>query len=70
MNRHAHFGTDSRAQASYSLSESEYAGRESAGAPWVGRLLAALDNAMLWLQPFLTHDNYEGLFHLVVDKVC
>lgn len=57
-------------QASYSLSESEYAGRESEGAPWVGRLVAALDNALLWLQPFLTTDNYEGLFHLVVDKVC
>ncbi|MEW5307113.1 MAG: hypothetical protein WDW36_009530 [Sanguina aurantia] len=55
--------------ASYCLSELEYAGRESEGAPWVGRLLAALDNAMLWLQPFLTTDNYEGLFHLVVDKV-
>lgn len=47
-------------QASYSLSESEYAaaGGEGSGG-WARRLLAGLEGVLAWLQPLLTTGNYE-----------
>lgn len=57
-------------QASYSLSESEYAAAELAGPGWAGRLCGALGALSAALRPSLTTNNWEALFQAVLDKVC
>jgi hypothetical protein len=49
----------------YELSEADY----SAGGSWPAALLLALHVHLRWLQPLLTPGCFEGLVHLVLDKV-
>jgi hypothetical protein len=55
-------------QASYLLGDDDYLQAEAEDG-WVGRLLAALDGQLRWLQPRLTPGAWEGLFHSLLDKL-
>ncbi|KAF5839442.1 hypothetical protein DUNSADRAFT_727 [Dunaliella salina] len=59
---------DEIATASYALSEAEYSAGEF-GDGWASRLLVVLEATLLWMQPLLTTNNYEGVLHSVLDKV-
>uniref|UniRef100_A0A7S3RBF0 Conserved oligomeric Golgi complex subunit 4 n=1 Tax=Dunaliella tertiolecta TaxID=3047 RepID=A0A7S3RBF0_DUNTE len=59
---------DEMATASYALSEAEYSAGEF-GDGWASRLLVVLEATLLWMQPLLTTNNYEGVLHSVLDKV-
>ncbi|KIY96251.1 Conserved oligomeric Golgi complex subunit 4 [Monoraphidium neglectum] len=54
--------------ASYLLGDDDYLQAEAEDG-WVGRLLAALDGQLRWLQPRLTPGAWEGLFHSLLDKL-
>ncbi|GAX77377.1 hypothetical protein CEUSTIGMA_g4823.t1 [Chlamydomonas eustigma] len=59
---------DELATVSYQLSDIEYSSRE-AEEGWAHHLVASVQLLMTWLQPILTTNNYEGLLHLLLDKL-
>jgi len=59
---------DTVATISYELSDAEYEENEL-NDPWVQRLLHAVETNMVWLQPFMTSNNYDLFVHLVIDFI-
>lgn len=59
---------DEVASVIYVLNEAEYSAREEEEG-WAHRMIVSLQGTVGWLQPFMTTGNYEGLFHILVDKI-
>jgi len=59
---------DEAANASYELTDAEYASNEVEDT-WVDHLLAILVAMLQWLQPLLTPSNYDTLVASLLQKV-
>ncbi|ONK71711.1 uncharacterized protein A4U43_C04F11570 [Asparagus officinalis] len=59
---------DTVATISYELSDAEYEENEM-NDPWVQKLLHAVESNIVWLQPFMTSNNYDLFVHLVIDFI-
>lgn len=59
---------DTVATISYELSDAEYEENEM-NDPWVQKLLLAAETNMVWLQPFMTSNNYDLFVHMVIDFI-
>ena len=54
---------------SFDLSDAEYASREAEDT-WLSDFLSKLEDALGWVQPLLTAQNYEHLVHSVLGQVA